>query len=221
MVHSVSKVTKKRKIHTKQLWQAVTTMKLREKKRITRGNSGRSSDINTVFFCVMAVAQYPLCRYRGDMASRSYVYRYTLMRPRIRKRGHSERRGKEMRRQTRCSGTAWHFGVWVSAAVRPCHFIGPDTSVKVRPSFAVVNDKRIITSLQRSSCRAPWAVELPSPILLLLFLLTQTQQDPPIPFYSNVHPGIWNGKSAKITSAAERFVSLLLYLVEGVPWWNV
>lgn len=43
MVHSVSKV-KKREY---KIWQAVTTKKLREKKR---GNLGWSSDINTVFF---------------------------------------------------------------------------------------------------------------------------------------------------------------------------
>lgn len=40
---------------------------------------------------------------------------------------------------------------------------------------------------------------------------------PPSP--SNVRPGVWNMKR-KITHAAERFVSPLLYLEEAVPWRN-
>lgn len=64
----------------------------REKKR---GNLGRSSDIN-FFFCVMVGAHYPLCRYRGDTASRIYVNRCTLMQSRRRKRGHSEQRERKI-----------------------------------------------------------------------------------------------------------------------------
>lgn len=69
----------------------------------------------------MAAALYPLCSYRGDMGSRSFMYRYTLMRPRIRKRGHSEQKRNEKADETQQDGlTFWGLSFRCSAAMSLC-----------------------------------------------------------------------------------------------------
>lgn len=163
MVHSVSKVKKE---NTK--FDMLSQQRNLERKK--RGNLGWSSDINTVFF--FAWWPLPTIHSAVTMETQHLASTWTGARScsRAEAREVTVSRGgiKNPRRQTRRSGTAWHFGVWVSAAARPCHFVGPDASVKVRPSFPVLNDKRIITSPQLPSCWAPWAVQLPSPFFLLL-----------------------------------------------------
>lgn len=157
-------------------------MKLREKKKGKRGNSGRGSDINSFFF-VLRDGRCPLSTllllWRHGIANQQeQVHTHAVAQKK--ERSQWAEGGKNMRRQRR-SGTAWHFGALVSAAARPRRFVGPDASVKVRLGFPASYDKRIITLPQCSSCRAPRAVELPS-AFLLLFLLIQTQQDSTITF---------------------------------------
>lgn len=200
MVHSVSKVKKEKGV-TKQLWQAVTTIKLREQNGKT---SNWSPDINTVSSVPRPLSNLPL---PWRPASRIYANRCALMQSPGGKRSQwagtkkKKKDGKSDGTQ-RDSLTFWGFErLWRRGSVTPPGWTHLSKSQWISP---VLGDKRVITAPQRSPCRGPWAVELASP---LPSFSSSYRRSMNLPSPSNVQQSVSNG------GTVECFVTPQLYLV--------